>query len=452
MSFKLNTQHWGDSFKLMPHVQDGLADMVLYSPPYITGKGYEDDTSSGIAAYKDASDRMFAEVARVLKSTGVFALEVGYFQHPAKGLDPKLWQGKNTIRPMMYELWPILEKHGLHLVREIIWHFRGGRTGHPSDRCPFNRHEYIAILSPDPANIHFSKEELRDLENNVSYSKRNNKFGAAPTSIWSDDATTNAKLREILKSVADGMTTEDEARLAAMEALANLLAPGVTGAVDELMRLATKLKPDAPPRAKALLDANSVIGDTFNDETNWLIERVTGADDSKYHECPFPPGLVTNAIRQFCPPGGVVLDPYAGSCTVGKGALMAGRKFLAFERDEYWRTAVTNEMKYLKWLLKTWLEEGTDGLARGMAPDAPGRLPDPPCPDVLTYAGDDLDLRIRCLHARRALQAFYLDKMRGLVTEMRRKGALPKKKGGKHEEIISESGLCPCTHCQTWLH
>ncbi|MFQ5518271.1 MAG: DNA methyltransferase, partial [Acidimicrobiia bacterium] len=298
MGFDLNTQHWGDSFKLMPRVPDDWVDMVLYSPPYIAGKGYEDETSSGIEAYKDASDRMFAEVARVLKPAGAFGLEVGFFK-----------QGKNAIRPMMYELWRIAEKHGLHVVQEFIWHFRGGLTGSPRQRRAFNRHEYLVILSPDPANIYFSKEEVRDLGDNVSYSKRNNKFGAAPASVWSDEPTANARLREIAMSIAQGRITEAEARLAATETLANFLVPGISGAVDELMHWATKLKPDDPPVADRcghpLLNTNKVIGNTFwNNETSWLIERVTIGDKYKYHECPIPPLLVDNAVRQFCPPGG----------------------------------------------------------------------------------------------------------------------------------------------------
>lgn len=445
MGFKLNRQHWGDSFKLMPHVPAGKVDLVLYSPPYIAGKGYEDETSSGLAAYKHASDLMFAEVARVLKPTGVFALEVGYFQHPAKGgFDPQLWQGKNTIRPMMYELWPLLEKHGLHVVQEIVWHFRGGFTGHPSRPRLFNRHEYIVILSPDPANIYFSREELRDWGANVSYSSANNKFGAAPSSIWADgDAMTNYRLREIARAMSEGDLTEAEARLAATETIADFLAPGVTGAVGEFMRLAAKLKPDAcgiRSHAEPLRDINKVIADVIpeGDTTTWLIERVAGEAKHKYHECPFPLELADNIIRLFSRPEDLVLDPFAGSCMVGKAALLSGRHFLAFERDEYWKTVVSLELRRLKLMLRTWQTDGIEG------------IPDPPCPDALTYVGDDVDLRIRCLHARRALQAFYLARMGELVKSLRRKGHLPEK-GSKHDEVISESGLCPCPHCRAWL-
>jgi hypothetical protein len=38
--------------------------------------------------------------------------------------------------------------------------------------------------------------------------------------------------------------------------------------------------------------------------------------------------------RYICPPGGVVLDPFAGSGTVGLACEMQGRQFIGIERDE----------------------------------------------------------------------------------------------------------------------
>jgi site-specific DNA-methyltransferase (adenine-specific) len=35
-----------------------------------------------------------------------------------------------------------------------------------------------------------------------------------------------------------------------------------------------------------------------------------------------------------CPPGGLVLDPFAGSCTTGVAAIASGRRFLGIEQNE----------------------------------------------------------------------------------------------------------------------
>jgi DNA modification methylase len=46
------------------------------------------------------------------------------------------------------------------------------------------------------------------------------------------------------------------------------------------------------------------------------------------HPAPFPPKLVHRIVGHACPPGGVVLDPFAGSGTVLRVARSAGRRFL----------------------------------------------------------------------------------------------------------------------------
>jgi hypothetical protein len=45
------------------------------------------------------------------------------------------------------------------------------------------------------------------------------------------------------------------------------------------------------------------------------------------NEAPFPESLAEFFVRSFCPPGGVVADPFCGSGTTGKVALAFGRRF-----------------------------------------------------------------------------------------------------------------------------
>ncbi|HYT88777.1 MAG TPA: DNA methyltransferase, partial [Gemmataceae bacterium] len=46
------------------------------------------------------------------------------------------------------------------------------------------------------------------------------------------------------------------------------------------------------------------------------------------NEAPFPEALVEFFVRSFCPPGGIVADPFCGSGSTGKVALACGRTFL----------------------------------------------------------------------------------------------------------------------------
>ena len=52
------------------------------------------------------------------------------------------------------------------------------------------------------------------------------------------------------------------------------------------------------------------------------------------HPCPRPLDGVRYAIRALCPPGGVVLDPFAGSGTTGVAAVCEGRRAVLLEREE----------------------------------------------------------------------------------------------------------------------
>jgi hypothetical protein len=45
------------------------------------------------------------------------------------------------------------------------------------------------------------------------------------------------------------------------------------------------------------------------------------------NEAPFPLLLAEFFVRSFCPPGGLVIDPFAGSCTTGHAAKKWGRAF-----------------------------------------------------------------------------------------------------------------------------
>lgn len=51
----------------------------------------------------------------------------------------------------------------------------------------------------------------------------------------------------------------------------------------------------------------------------------------RQHPAPFPDKLAEDVIRCFCPPRGVVLDPFMGSGTSAVAAIRHGRKYIGFE-------------------------------------------------------------------------------------------------------------------------
>lgn len=52
------------------------------------------------------------------------------------------------------------------------------------------------------------------------------------------------------------------------------------------------------------------------------------------NEAPFPLGLAEFFVRSFCPPGGVVCDPFLGSGTTAHASIMHGRRFVGCDIRE----------------------------------------------------------------------------------------------------------------------
>ena len=52
------------------------------------------------------------------------------------------------------------------------------------------------------------------------------------------------------------------------------------------------------------------------------------------NEAPFPEKLAEFFIRSFCPPGGVVLDPFGGSGTTAAVAEKHGRRWITIDCRE----------------------------------------------------------------------------------------------------------------------
>lgn len=48
-------------------------------------------------------------------------------------------------------------------------------------------------------------------------------------------------------------------------------------------------------------------------------------------EAPFPESLPELFVRSFCPPGGIVLDPFSGSATTGAVAIKHGRRYVGID-------------------------------------------------------------------------------------------------------------------------
>jgi site-specific DNA-methyltransferase (adenine-specific) len=58
------------------------------------------------------------------------------------------------------------------------------------------------------------------------------------------------------------------------------------------------------------------------------------------HPCEKPTGILDPLIRYACPPGGLVLDPFAGSGSTAEAARLSGRRAVLIEGDEAYCEAI----------------------------------------------------------------------------------------------------------------
>ena len=111
-----------------------------------------------------------------------------------------------------------------------------------------------------------------------------NNSGRNKRCVWQYDM--DKLLREALKDVADGFSSIDTALL----------------------------------RIHALCEETAV--------TTWDIPTQPSSES---YFAMFPQTLVEPMLDAGCPPGGIVLDPFAGMCTMASVAIKQGKKFIMFE-------------------------------------------------------------------------------------------------------------------------
>lgn len=75
----------------------------------------------------------------------------------------------------------------------------------------------------------------------------------------------------------------------------------------------------------------TVVGNTKQHPNIFFYD--VGKNEKTEHNAPFPEALARDHILSWSNPGDVVLDPFLGSGTTAKMALLHGRRFIGIERD-----------------------------------------------------------------------------------------------------------------------
>jgi adenine-specific DNA-methyltransferase len=104
--------HLGDCLDFLASLPDRTARLVVTSPPYNIGKGYERRVK--LAEYLEGQARVIKECTRVLAENGSICWQVGNFVDD------------NEIVPLDTALWTVFRDLGLKMRNRIVWHFEHG--------------------------------------------------------------------------------------------------------------------------------------------------------------------------------------------------------------------------------------------------------------------------------------------------------------------------------------
>jgi len=104
--------HRGDCLEFLAGLPNGLARLVVTSPPYNIGKRY--DRRVKLDDYLAGQARVIKECVRVLAEDGSLCWQVGNFVDD------------NEIIPLDTALWPTFHNLGLKMRNRIVWHFEHG--------------------------------------------------------------------------------------------------------------------------------------------------------------------------------------------------------------------------------------------------------------------------------------------------------------------------------------
>jgi DNA modification methylase len=165
----------GDTLEFLQSLPEGIAKLIVTSPPYNLGKEYENRTE--IDHYLDFQDQVIEQLVRVLRSDGSICWQVGNFVEDFE------------VFPLDILYYNRFKRHGLKLRNRIIWRFNHGLHASKrfsgryetilwftkSDDFTFNL-DSVRIPSKYPGKRHF-KGPNRGLPSG-------NPLGKNPSDVW----------------------------------------------------------------------------------------------------------------------------------------------------------------------------------------------------------------------------------------------------------------------------
>lgn len=307
----LNKYKIGDSRELLKEVEDNSVDLIYIDPPYCTGRDFYhfDDRFKSSSDYRELLIRpILTECHRVLTDVGNIVVHV----------EPKI---SHHIRIVLDDIFG--EKR---FKNEIVW-VSGGN--HKSKKQLQRNHDTIIVYQKGVESIYNPEHKEYDkkvVEKAKLCPYRNQKYTTSALVNRQPDVVPRPNLRyewngNYLQwhiSKEKMQTLHDDNRL---EYSSNTGIPRVKKYLDEL---------DGVP-----------VKDVWSD-----IKQIQGIEKMDY-ATQKPVALLNRILRMFSNEGSTVLDPCAGSGTVGRSALLTGRNYILFDLNETGKTLFEKSIETL---------------------------------------------------------------------------------------------------------
>jgi len=291
----INKYTIGDSRELLKEVKSNTVDLIYIDPPYCTGRDFYhfDDRFKSSADYRDLLMRpLLEECHRVLTDCGNIVVHV----------EPKV---SHHIRIVLDDVFGENK-----FKNEIVW-VSGGN--HKSKYQLQRNHDTIIVYQKGKESIYNAEHKEYD-DATVSKAKlcpiRKKKYNTSALVNRQPNVVSRPNLR--------------------YEWNGNYLQWHVSKERMQMLHDDNRLEysPNTGiPRVKKYLDEMDGIPvkDVWSD-----IKQIQGNEKLDY-ATQKPVALLNRILRMFSNDSSIVLDPCAGSGTVGRSALMTGRNFILFD-------------------------------------------------------------------------------------------------------------------------
>lgn len=292
----------------------------MTSPPYWRKRQYP---NGGIGLEKDYREyisallRVFAEVKRVLKTTGSFWLNIGDTYHK-KGLVGIPWRVAISL----------MDEQGWIMRNDIIWNKLKGSPDTAKDRLR-NLHEYLFHFVKMPRGYYYDVDAIRS---------KPRKARVVNGAVVSATGVTGVRYKRQIE-LSTALSEAEKKR--AFQALEEMLGKVKRGEIADFRmiirgqhRTTHSDSERVSGRARELREKGfyflvyhpkgSKPGDVWD---------ILPEDTQKRHKhfAPYPEDLCRVPIIATCPPEGIVLDPFCGTGTTMLVARKLGRKSLGID-------------------------------------------------------------------------------------------------------------------------